>query len=157
MFWSVNFIRARSVNYTFILYMSEILHNIYIWVFSINSESVPLLALVKYMFCSHFTQNCIFLDFLEAKSPCFVTKNFWKSSYICVFILPRKRRNWFHKNLHNWGMVGRRKLPDPSLKRIFNALSIGVQYTVLFQLTNFRLKRPPIYWMFICVFILAGV
>ena len=37
-------------------------------------------------------------------------------------------------------MVGRRKLPNPSLNRIFNALSIGVQYTLSFQLTNFGMK-----------------
>ena len=37
-------------------------------------------------------------------------------------------------------MVGRRKLPDPSLNCIFNALSIGVQSTLSFQLTNFGLK-----------------
>ena len=47
--------------------MSEILDNIYIWVFSINSESVLLLALVKYMLCSHFTQNCIFCTFWRLK------------------------------------------------------------------------------------------
>ena len=29
-------------------------------------------------------------------------------------------------------MVGRNKLPDPSLNSIFNALSIGVQYTLSF-------------------------
>ena len=40
--------------------MSEILDNIYIWVFSINSESALLLDLLKYMLCSHFTQNCTF-------------------------------------------------------------------------------------------------
>ena len=120
--------------------MFEILDNIYICAFLINSESVLLLASVKYMLCSHFTQNWFFLDFLKAKNPCFVTKNCWKSSYICVFILSKKRRNWFHKNLHNSGMVGRRKLPDPSLNRIFNALSIGVQYMLSFQLTNFGLK-----------------
>ena len=136
-------IYARPVNYTFILDMAEILDNIYIWVFSINSESVLLLVLVKYMLCSHFTQNCILLYFLEAKNPYFVTKNCWKSSYICVFILSKKRRNWFHKNLHNSGMVGRRKLPEPSLNHIFNALSIGVQYTLSFQLTNFGLKCLP--------------
>ena len=120
--------------------ISEILDNIYIWMFLVNSESVLLLALVKYMLCSQFTQNCIFLYFLEAKNPYFVMKNCWKSSYICVFILSKKRRNWFHKNLHNSGMVGRRKLPDPSLNHIFNALSIGVQYTLSFQWTNFGLK-----------------
>ena len=87
-----------------------------------------------------FTQNCILLHFLEAKNPYFVTKNCFKSSYICVFILSKKRRNWFHKNLHNLGIVGRRKLSDPSLNRIFNALSIGVQYTLSFRWTNFGLK-----------------
>ena len=117
--------------------MSEILDNTYIWVFLVNIESV---FLVKYMLCSHFTQNCILLYFLEAKNPYFVTKNCWKSSYICVFILSIKQHNWFYKNLHNSGMVGRRKLHDPSLNRIFNALSIGVQYTLSFQWTNFGLK-----------------
>ena len=37
-------------------------------------------------------------------------------------------------------MVGCRKLLDPSLSHIFNALSIGVQFTLSFQLTNFGLK-----------------
>ena len=120
--------------------MSEILDNNYIWVFSVNIESVLLLALVKNLLCSHLTLNCILLYFLEEKNPYFVTENCWKSSYICVFILPKKRRNCFYKNLHNSGMAGRRKLPDPSLNRSFNALLIDVQYTVLFQWTNFGLK-----------------
>ena len=47
--------------------MSEILDNIYIWVFLVNIESVLLLALVKYMLCSHFTQNCIFCTFWSLK------------------------------------------------------------------------------------------
>ena len=129
-----------SVNYTFILDMSKILDNIYIWVFLVNIESVLLLALVRYMLCSHFTQNCILLYFLVEKTPYFVTKNCWKSSYTCVFVLSKKRRNWFHKNPHNLGTVGRRKLLDPSLNRIFNALSIGIQYILSFQWTNFGLK-----------------
>ena len=120
--------------------MSKILDSIYIWVFLVNRESVLLLAFVKYMLYSYCTENCIFLYFLEAKNPYFVTKNCSKSSYICVFILSKKRRNWFHKNLHNSGMVGRRKLSDPSLNRIFNVLSIGVQYMFSFQWTNFGLK-----------------
>ena len=37
-------------------------------------------------------------------------------------------------------MVGRRRLQDPSLNFIFNALSIGVKYTLSFQLTNFGLN-----------------
>ena len=112
--------------------MSEILDNIYIWVFLLNSKSVLLLAFVKYMLCSHFTQNCVFLYFLDAKSPCFMMKSCSKSSYICVLILPKRQHNWFYKNFRNSGMVGRRKLPDPSLNRIFNALLIGVQYMLSF-------------------------
>ena len=69
--------------------LCEIFDNICIWVFLLNIESVPLLALVKYMLCSHFTQNCILLYFLEAKNPFFATKNLWKSSHICVFILSK--------------------------------------------------------------------
>ena len=37
-------------------------------------------------------------------------------------------------------MVGRRKLAEPSLNHIFNALLIGVQYPLSVQLTNFGLK-----------------
>ena len=56
--------------------MSEILDNIYyICVFLVNIESVLLLALVRYMLCSHFTQNCILLYFWEEKSPFFGTEN----------------------------------------------------------------------------------
>ena len=47
--------------------MSEILDNISIWVFLANIESILLLALVKYMLCSHFTQNCIFCTFWRLK------------------------------------------------------------------------------------------
>ena len=45
---------ATSVNFTFILVMSEILDNIYIWVFLVNSKSVLLFAFVKYMLYSYF-------------------------------------------------------------------------------------------------------
>ena len=93
--------------------MSKTLDNIYILVFLVNIESVLLLALVKYMLCSHFIKNCILLYFLEAKNLYFVMKNCWKCSYICVLTLPKKRLNWFHNNLHNSGMAGRRKLPTP--------------------------------------------
>ena len=138
-FWSVNYI-CQICKLYFYFGLVQNLDNICIWVFLVNIESVLLLALVKYMLCSHFTKNCILLYFLEAKNPYFVTKNCWKSSNICVFILPKKWRNWFHKKLHNSRMVGGRKLRDPSLNRTFNALSIGVQYTLSFQWTNFGLK-----------------
>ena len=61
-------IYAKSVNYTFVLDMSEILDNIYIWVFLVNSESVLLLAFVKYMLYSHCTENCIFCTFWRLKT-----------------------------------------------------------------------------------------
>ena len=73
--------------------MSKILENIYILVLLVNIESVLRLALVRYMLCSHFPLNRILLYFFDAKNPYFVTKNKWKSSYICVFILSKKRFN----------------------------------------------------------------
>ena len=114
--------------------------NIYIFVFLVNSESVLILAFVKYMLYSHFTQSSTFLYFLEAKNPCFVTKNFFKISYICVFILSEKQHTSIYKIFHNSGMVRHRRLPKPSLNRIFIALLISVQYTLSFHWTNFGLK-----------------
>ena len=130
--------------------ISKVLDSIYIWVFLVNIESFLLLPLVKYMLHSHLTKNCILLYFLEAKNPYVVTKTCWKPSYIWVFILSKKRRNWFHKNFHNSGMVGHRKMPDSSLNRIFNALSIGSQYTLSFQWTNFGLKW--LYRYVLCIY-----
>ena len=120
--------------------MSEIFNNIHIWVFLVNSESVLRIAFVKYMLFSDCTENCTFLFyFLEASNLCFVTKNYSKFSYICVLTLSQQR-NWFLKSFHNSETVGRRKLTVPLLNRIFNALSIGVQYTFLFQWINIGLK-----------------
>ena len=122
-FWSVNYICQVWKVYFYFGHVRNSGQYIYLSVFSKQWRCPTfILALVKYMLCSHFTQNCIFLYFLEAKNPCFVIQNCWKSSCICVFILRKKRRNWFCKNLHNSGMVCRRKLPDPSLNGIFNAL-----------------------------------
>ena len=123
-----------------ILIILIILDNIYIWVFSINNETVPLLALVKYMLCSHFTQNCIFCTFWRLKILVLWRREIVENLIFVYFILSKKRRSWFHENLGNFGMIGRRKFPDPSLNHIFNSLSIGAQYTVSFQLTNFGLK-----------------
>ena len=121
-FWPVKYICQVCKLYFFFENVLNFGQCLYLSVFS-KQWKFLLLALVKYMLYSRFTQNCIFLYFLEAKNPYFVTKNCWKSSYICVFILSKKRRNWFHKNLHNSGMVRRRKLPNPSLNRIFNAVT----------------------------------
>ena len=55
--------------------MPKISDNIYSWVFFVNIENVLLLALLKYTLCSHFTQNCILLYFLEARNPYSVMKN----------------------------------------------------------------------------------
>ena len=130
---------TSSVNSTFILDISKILVIICIWVFLVNHESVLLLDFVRYRF-SYCTQNYIFLYILEATNSCIAAKNCSKS-YICVFISPRKQHGWLWKNFRNSGMVGRRKLPDHSLNRIFfNATLLSVQYTLWFQWTNFGLK-----------------
>ena len=66
-FPDLEMLKFWSVKYTFIFDVSQILDNTYIWMFLVNSESVILLTLVKYMLCIHFTQNCLFLYFLEAQ------------------------------------------------------------------------------------------
>ena len=48
--------------------MSESLDNSCIWVFLVNSESVLLLAFVKYMLYSHCTINSIFCTFRKLKT-----------------------------------------------------------------------------------------
>ena len=93
--------------------MSEIFDNIYTSVFSVNSEIVLLLALIKYMLYSHCTQGSIFLYFLEVKNLRFVTKNCSKSSYICTFILSKKQRNSRKTSTTQKWLAVRRKLPDP--------------------------------------------
>ena len=110
-FWSVNYICQVCKLYFYFGHVQNFGQYLYLSVFS-KHWKFPTFSF-KYMFCSHFTQNCILLYFLEAKNPYFVTKNCWKSPYICVFILPKKRRNWFHKISHNSGTVGHRKLPTP--------------------------------------------
>ena len=70
--------------------MSDILDNIYIWVFLVNNESVLLLAFVKYMLYSCSTQNCISLYFLEAKNSRFLTKKMFKIfSYLCIYFVQK--------------------------------------------------------------------
>ena len=115
--------------------MSEILDNIYIWVFLVNIESVLLLALVKYMLCSHFTQN-FFFTFWRLKIHV-LWRKIVENLLIFVYLFCQKNGGMVG---HNSGMVGRRKLLEPSLNHVFNAPSIGVQYTLSFELTNFGLK-----------------
>ena len=43
-------------------------------------------------------------------------------------------------NFRNSEIVRRRKLPDPSMNNIFNALSIALQFAVSFKRPDFGLK-----------------
>ena len=70
--------------------MSEIFDNIYIWMFLVNIESVLFLALVKYMLCSHFTQNCILLYFLEAKNPYILWQKIVENLLIFLYLFCQK-------------------------------------------------------------------
>ena len=63
-FWSVNYICQTCKLY---FYFGHVRNFGQYLVLSMNSESVLLLALVKYMLCSHFTQNCIFCTFWRLK------------------------------------------------------------------------------------------
>ena len=134
--------------------MSEILYNIYIWVLIVNSESDLNLAFVHVICCiAILLKTVFFCTFWRLKILVLWRKIVQNFLIFVLFILSKKQYNWFYKNLHNSGMVGGRKLPDPSLNRIFNALSIGVQYILSFQWTNFGLKcllqiclKPQVKW-----------
>ena len=67
-------------------------------------------------------------------------KNLFKIClYLCYFFV-NKQQNWFFKYFHYSGLVSRRKLGDYSLNHIFNALAIGLQYTLSFECPNFGLN-----------------
>ena len=79
---------------------------------------------------------CIILHFLEIAETCFLTKNLSKS-YINIYLISKKRQNWFKKNFHNSGVVSRRKLPDFSLGKVFKLLFSGLRYTFPFEWSVF--------------------
>ena len=83
--------------------MSEILGNIYIWMFLVNSERLE----VENLLWHKISQNLLF-----------------------VYLFCPKTAQLILENFHNSGKVGRRKLPDHSLNCIFNSLSISVQYNL---------------------------
>ena len=120
--------------------MSEILDNIYIWVFLVNIESVLLLALVKYMLCSHFTQNCIFCTFWRLKILVLWRKIVENLLIFVYLFCPKNGTTDFTKTFITQEWLVAESCPTPRLNRIFNALWIGVQYTLSFQWTNFGLK-----------------
>ena len=90
-----------------------------------------LIAIALEIVCSWY--------FLEGRNFCFATKNFSGSTDIYVFF-SKKQQNWFFENIHNSGMVDRRKLGDRSLNCIFNAVLIGLQNAVLFERPDLGLK-----------------
>ena len=59
----------------------------------------------------------------------------FQSLVIFMFLFYRKTSNF-----RNSEIVGRRKLPDPSMNIIFNVLSIALQYIVSFKRPDFGLK-----------------
>ena len=76
---------------------------------------------------------------MEGRNFCFETKHFPGSTDIYVFF-SKKQQNWFFENIHNSGMVDRRKLGGRSLNCIFNAVLIGLQNAILFEIPDLGLK-----------------
>ena len=83
-FWSVNHICQVCKLYFYFGCVQHFGQYLYLSVFN-EQESVLLSALVKYMLYSHCTENCIYLYSLESKSPCFLMKN-WSKSSLCLRI-----------------------------------------------------------------------
>ena len=119
--------------------MSEILDNIYIWVFSINTESVLLLALVKYMLCGHFTQNCIFCTFWMLKTLVLWRKIVENLLILVYLFCPKNGAIDFTKTsiTQKWLVVESCPIPRWIAFLMF-------QYTLSFQWIKFGLK-----WLFL--------
>ena len=86
-----------SVNYSFIFDMSEILDNIYVWVVLVISESVLLLAFVKYMLYSHCTENTEKYFFFFGTFWRLKTLILWRkivqNLLVCVYLFYPKNSN----------------------------------------------------------------
>ena len=80
-----------------------------------------------------------FLVLFEEWKLLFCDEKIFEILCLCFFF-SKKQQNWFLKNFHNSGMVGRKNLGDCSFNRIFNALSIGLQYTLSLEWPGFGLK-----------------
>ena len=108
-FPNLEMLQFSSVNYIcqvskLLFYFGQVRHfgqYLYFRVFS-KQWKYPTFSFVKYMLFSHCSENCIFMYFLKAENPCFVTNNCSKS-YFWVFILSKKQQNWFQKNFHYSG------------------------------------------------------
>ena len=128
--------------------MSKFLGNIYIWVFSINSQSVLLLALFKYMLCSHFTQNRIFYTFWRLKILV-LWREIVENLFIFVYLFcPKKGAIDFAKNFITQELLVIESCPTPRWT-IFLMLYRLVYNMLSFQLTNFGLKCLLIFFFFL--------
>ena len=95
---------------------------------------VPFIKCVLSQIYSHCFRNCTFWFFLEmVKTFVFWRVYISKSFYIYAFY-PKT------SNFNNWGMVGHKKLPNPSVNNSFNVLLVSLQYTVSFEWPDFALK-----------------
>lgn len=54
-----------------------------------------------------------------------------------MFIFIKKTAELVLKQFHDSKVVGRRKLPNPMLSKVFNILSISVRYTLSFEWPDF--------------------
>ena len=79
------------------LVFSFLVFNVLKYLKSTFSSNFSLYVNVTVLVCKLYMPGLFFGYFLEAKNPCFVTKNYSKSSYISVFILSKKQHNWFSK------------------------------------------------------------
>ena len=86
-----------------------------------------------------YSELYFWIVFEDCGNCCFLKKNILIISY--SFIYPKTSNFHNSRNLHNSGMVGRRKLPDASMNNVFNVLSINLQYTLSLKWPDFGLKR----------------
>ena len=118
--------------------MSENLHNVYIWMFLVNSPRVLFLAFLKYLLYSHFTQSCIFCTFWRLKILTLWRKIVQNLIMFVYLFCTKNNAIDFTKNFitQEWLVV--ESCPVPCWIEFL--MLYQLVYTLSFQWTNFGLK-----------------
>ena len=103
----------------------------------VSSASFLLLDFVSYTL-RPLHLNLVFGNCGEST---FLIKDYSKLSGICVFTLSIKEQNWLQKYFLNSRIVGRRKMPNPSLNIIGNVIWIWIKNVFSFKWPGFSLNR----------------
>ena len=118
-FWSVNYIclvfKLKFLFWTCLKF----------WAIFVT-DLQPFLELHFFRDCGNILLVVLWRDFFQ--------------NLVFIFSFYPKKAEVVLKNFHNSELIGRRKLPNPFLRNVFNLLPICLRYTLSFEWPDFGLK-----------------